>query len=363
MGWPIVSGAWSTPGAAVVTPAAWPRDEPLDERLLLVDPRAGQWRDARIRDLPAWLSSGDLMVVNDAATLPASFVATGPQGRRFELRLAGELGGGRWRAVLFGEGDFRTRTENRPPPATLERRDKLQIAPDFEATVEEVDPCSSRLLVVCFSRFGAALWSELYRHGRPVQYAHVAHPLEVWQAQTPFASRPWAVEMPSAGRPLSWALVAELRRRGVHVAALTHAAGLSSTGDHAIDESLPFPERFDLPAETVRAVAAARSERQRVVAVGTTVVRALEGCASLHGGELIAGAATTDLRIGEAFCLRVVDGILTGLHEVGSSHRELLLAFAPEPLLGRALAHADAQGYLGHEFGDACLVLGHLKKR
>jgi S-adenosylmethionine:tRNA ribosyltransferase-isomerase len=120
---------------------------------------------------------------------------------------------------------------------------------------------------------------------------------------------------------------------------------------------LPLPERFDLPEDTVRAITAAHAERARVIAVGTTVVRALEGCAARHGGELVAGEGTTDLRIGERFHARVVDGVLTGLHELGSSHRELLRAFAPEALLARAFSYADAHGYVGHEFGDTCLVL------
>src|SRR6202011_889764 len=114
---------------------------------------------------------------------------------------------------------------------------------------------------------------------------------------------------------------------------------------------------FDLPSATAGAVAVARGRGGRVVAVGTTVVRALEGCARLHAGELVAGEATTDLRIGEGFRPRVVDGVLTGLHELGSSHRELLRAFAPEAILEGALSHADRAGYLGHEFGDVCLVM------
>jgi S-adenosylmethionine:tRNA ribosyltransferase-isomerase len=340
-----------------VTPARWPREEPLDERLLHIDPRSGQLRDGRVRDLPAWLFAGDLIVVNDAATIPASLWAADPRGRRVELRLATDLGDARWRAVLFGDGDWRTRTEHRAPPPKLELGDELRISSDLAATIEDVDRRTPRLVVVRFSSAGAALWSALYRYGRPVQYAHVAGPLEVWHTQTPFASRPWAVEMPSAGRALTWALIGQLRRHGVRLASLTHAAGLSSTGDPAIDAALPLPERFHVPSETVRAIGAARSEQGRVVAVGTTVVRALEGCAAMHGGEIVADQATTDLRIDASFQPRVVDGVLTGLHEVGSSHAAMLGAFAPEPLLARALVHADAHGYLGHEFGDACLVL------
>ncbi|HEV3190842.1 MAG TPA: S-adenosylmethionine:tRNA ribosyltransferase-isomerase [Polyangiaceae bacterium] len=340
-----------------MTPARWPRDEPLDDRLLVVDPRSDAWFDSHVRDLPHWLLPGDLLVVNDAATVPGSLQATDARGRQLELRLAAHLGDARWRAVLFGEGDWRTRTEHRPAPPALAPGDVLYVAPTLSAVVEKVDLASPRLIAVRFSLTGAPLWSALYRAGRPVQYAHTAAPLEIWHVQTPFASRPWAVEMPSACRPLSWALVAKLRRQGTGVAPLTHAAGLSSTGDSAIDALLPLPERFDLPEATVRAVVTARAAGKRIVAVGTTVVRALEGCAALHGGELVAGEAVTDLRIAPGFRPRVVDGVLTGLHDVGSSHRELVGAFAPQGLLAEALASADASGYLGHEFGDVCLVL------
>jgi S-adenosylmethionine:tRNA ribosyltransferase-isomerase len=338
-------------------PARWPRDEPLNDRLLVVDPRSEARFDAHVRDLPDWLLPGDLLVVNDAATVPASLQATDARGSELELRLAAHLGDARWRAVLFGEGDWRTRTEHRAPPPALGAGDVLYIAPPLSAVVESVELASPRLIVVRFSLAGASLWSALYRSGRPVQYAHTAAPLEIWHVQTPFASRPWAVEMPSAGRPLSWALVAKLRRQGIGIAPLTHAAGLSSTGDSAIDALLPLPERFDLPEATVRAVVTTRAAGKRIVAVGTTVVRALEGCAVLHGGELVAGEGVTDLRIAPGFRPRIVDGVLTGLHDVGSSHRELVGAFAPQRLLAEALANADASGYLGHEFGDVCLVL------
>jgi S-adenosylmethionine:tRNA ribosyltransferase-isomerase len=340
-----------------VTPARWPRPDPLGDRLLIVDARSEARFDAHVRDLPHWLLPGDLLVVNDAATVPASLQAADVQGRRLELRLAAHLGDARWRAVLFGQGDWRTKTELRPPPPALVPGDAIYVTPALWAVIEEVDPRSQRMVVVRFSLEGAPLWSALYGSGRPVQYAHTAAPLEIWHVQTPFASRPWAVEMPSACRPLSWSLVARLKRRGIGVAPLTHAAGLSSTGDSAIDALLPLPERFDLPEATVRSVLSARAAGKRIVAAGTTVVRALEGCAALYGGELVAGEGVTDLRIAPGFRLRLVDGVLTGLHDVGSSHRDLVGAFAPEGLLADALRDADARGYVGHEFGDGCLVL------
>jgi S-adenosylmethionine:tRNA ribosyltransferase-isomerase len=149
-----------------------------------------------------------------------------------------------------------------------------------------------------------------------------------------------------------------LRARGVEVATLTHAAGLSSTGDAAIDAMLPVPERYEIPQATVEAVARARSRGGRVVAVGTTVARALEGCAARHGGVLVAETATTDLRIDSRLKRRVVDSLYTGLHEPGASHFDLLGALIDVETAKRAYEHAAAHGYVNHEFGDSCLVVG-----
>jgi S-adenosylmethionine:tRNA ribosyltransferase-isomerase len=176
--------------------------------------------------------------------------------------------------------------------------------------------------------------------------------------QTPYASRPWAAEPPSAGLPLTAHILAALRARGVAIARITEAAGLSATGDPAIDAALPFPERYEIPEATVLAIARARASGGRVIAGGTTVLRALEGAAAWGGGDLVAGSGVTDLRVGAGFTPLVVDGILTGIHEPGTSHYELMRAFLPDAALETSLAHAEDAGYLGHEFGDLCLVLG-----
>jgi len=341
------------------------------ERLLLVDPARGTFDDATPRGLVRLLGPGDLLVVNDAATLPAS-LAGAVRGEPVEVRLLdGE--GERFRAVLLGAGDWRTRTEHRPPPPPVTRGDEIELraslpppaergegrgggrgcAEALKARVEGVSELSPRLVRLVFDRSGAELYRALYAVGRPIQYAHVASPLELWSVQTGYAARPWAVEMPSAGRPLSFELVLELRRRGVAFATLTHAAGLSATGDPAIDAALPLPERYEIPEPTIAAVERA----DRVIAVGTSVVRALEGAFARHG-VLRPGRGETDLVLREGFEPRVVDALLTGMHEKDASHFALLQAFAPRALLESAYAHAEEAGYLGHEFGDATLILG-----
>ena len=211
------------------------------------------------------------------------------------------------------------------------------------------------LFTVRFDRTGDAFWAAVYRIGRPVQYAYVQAPLALFHVQTGYASRPWAAEMPSAGRPLTWSLLLRLRQRGVGVARVTHAAGLSSTGDAALDATLPWPERLDIPPETVEAAAMTRRSGGRVLAVGTSVVRALEGAA--RGGELRSGEGVTDL--GDRAGLRG-SSRRRNLHRPARGDGEPLRAApgvcrAPAPRAG--LRARGTRGYLGHEFGDSCLIV------
>lgn len=325
-----------------MNPAPWPRPRPLEERLLVVDAARGSLGDARVGDLPSLLRPGDLLVVNDAATLPSSLRAGNAD---VEARLSGALPDGRWRAFLFGAGDWRVPTEKRPAPPPVR---ELLFGGGLRARVEPLEGAiSPRLVTLRFSVDGADLLHALYHHARPVQYSYLDGPLELWHTQTAYAAAPWSFEQPSAGRPLTVGLLIELRRRGVALARVTHAAGLSSSGDAALDEALPLDERYHVPRETMDAAATAK----RVIAVGTTVVRALES--AQESGAL---AGVTRLRVDGRHRLRVVHGIFTGLHEPGSSHARLLEAFAPKPLLDAAWIHADARGYLQHEFGDSMLI-------
>jgi S-adenosylmethionine:tRNA ribosyltransferase-isomerase len=257
--------------------------------------------------------------------------------------------------VLFGAGDWRARTEDRPPPPELAVGDRLRFG-SLGARVVARSALSPRLIDLALEGDRTERWAALYREGRPIQYSYLQHELPLWAVQTVYAGRPWAFEMPSAGRPLSWEILLALRRHGVALAAVTHAAGLSSTGDPALDRALPLAERFEIPAATVHAVGEARARGGRVVAAGTTVVRALEGAVA-RWGELRAGEGETTLRLGPGHRPRVVSGLLTGVHGPGESHFELLGAFAPAPLLAAAAAQAEREGYLSHELGEAMLVL------
>jgi S-adenosylmethionine:tRNA ribosyltransferase-isomerase len=331
-----------------------------DVRLLVIDPAApagAALHETRTPALPELFAAGDLLVVNDAATLPASLGGRAPGGHPVEARLVAAGEGERFWAVLFGSGDWRARTEDRPPPPDLPTGARLDFGP-LTAEIAGRSPLSPRLVELAFDRTGDALWAALYGAARPVQYSYLAHDLPLWAVQTVYAARPWAVEMPSAGRPLSWEILLALRRKGVRWAALTHAAGLSATGDPALDTALPLPERYEIPAATVRAVEETRARGGRVVAVGTTVVRALEGSAAASAdGRPHPGPGVTALRLSPAFRPRVVDGILSGAHAEHESHFALLGAFAPPGLLAEAAARAEAAGFLTHELGDAMLIL------
>ena len=334
--------------------ASWPRDKPFEERLLVVDPRSGRLDDSRVGDLPRFLRAGDVVVVNDAATLPASLHTVKGD---LELRLLGRLGNdASYRALLFGAGDASTPTERRPEPPPVPAGAALSFEGGLGATVTWVDPTAPRLCHVRFDRDGAPFFRALYAAGKPIQYAHVTRPLQLWHVQSVFASVPWAFESPSAGRPLTWGLLAHLRSCGVGLTFITHAAGISSTGSSELDARLPMPERYLVPQAAVDAIGEAQRRGGRVVAVGTTVTRALESAARLHG-RLVAGTGEATLVIGPGFEPSVVDGVMTGMHEKGTSHFALLEAFAPQALLSRAVVHAEEAGYLEHEFGDSCLVL------
>lgn len=325
-----------------------PRADKAKVKLLVV--KQGERQDSLMQFLPAHLRPGDLLVVNDAATLPAALHGRDTNDQPIEVRLTTQLSDQVWQAVVFGAGDWRTPTEDRPAPPRFSAGAEIIFAADFNAIVRSADELSARLLELEFNRAGADFWRGLYRHGKPVQYSYLSDELKLWSVQNVYASRPWAVEMPSAGHALDWQLLLRLKAKGVQVVTLTHGAGLSATGDVALDRALPLAEKFEIPAATMEAVKQTKASGGRVIAVGTSVVRALESSA-------IGLSGFTELKIGAEYKLQVVDGLLTGTHDVSESHYQLLRAFLPAGLLARISQQLEEQNYLTHEFGDACLIL------
>jgi S-adenosylmethionine:tRNA ribosyltransferase-isomerase len=183
----------------------------------------------------------------------------------------------------------------------------------------------------------------------------VPEPLAIWDTWTSIASKPVAFEAPSAGFVLDWATLRAIRSRGAQFATITHAAGISSTGDAELDALLPFDEPYSIPQATAALIQRTMHRGGKIVAVGTTVVRALEHVARDHG-RVALGEGVATQRITPESELRVVDAIVSGLHECGSSHYELLRAFQDDRALEAMTEQADAGDYQAHEFGDAVFI-------
>jgi len=327
-------------------------------KLLVIDAHGGM-RHAVREALVDMLRPGDLVVANDAATLPASLHGIHvPSGDPIEVRLAGmsslSVGVADFSAVVFGAGDFHTRTEDRALPPPLAAGDTLTLGP-LSAIVTSVLG-HPRLISLRFDGRPDEIWAGIAEHGKPIQYAHATNQLVLWNVWTRIASPPVAFEPPSAGFVLDWRTIAAMRERGIGFATITHAAGISSTGDPDLDSRLPFDEPYDIPESTARRIAATRSKGGRIVAIGTTVVRALEHAAA-PDDVVRAGRGIATQRIGPGTRLHVVDAILTGVHERGTSHYELLRAFTDDLTLSAADEELAAHGYRPHESGDSVLVM------
>jgi len=335
-----------------------PIQRPSTARLLIVDPQ-GRIVDTLRTQLIEAIRPGDVIVANDAATLPASLRAVHERaGAPIEVRLSARrsLDPEDVRlldVVVFGAGDHRTRTEDRPPPPALRAGDRLRFR-DVTAVIEALLD-HPRFVRIAFEASPAVVWRLLARDGRPIQYAHMRDSLALWDVWTPIAALPAAFEPPSAGFAIDWQFLAQLRAKGATFVTLTHAAGISSTGDRELDRRLPFDEPYFIPHATARAIAEAQAQRRRVIAIGTTVTRALEHAAG-RDGIVRSGPGLANQRLGHATRLRSVDAILSGTHEVGTSHYELLRAFIDDDVLRAVNATLETAGYRTHEFGDSILI-------
>ena len=332
------------------------RPDRRSARLFIIDANRRMHQLPRT-ELATLFSPGDVVIANDAATLPASLHGTHcASDEPIEVRLAAWVSARdptRFVAVAFGAGDHRTRTEDRPPPSSLSPGDRLLLGPLMAMVERLLD--HPRLFALRFLGGREAVLAGLAQHGRPIQYAHVPEPLALWDVWTTIAADPIAFEPPSAGFALDWGTLAVWRHRGIGLATLTHAAGISSTGDRMLDLRLPFDEPYRIPEITAAAIKQSKSKAGRIVAIGTTVVRALESAANADGG-VRAGDGVASGRISRETPLRVVDAILTGVHEPGESHFELLRGFADDAVLDRASAALVEFGYSAHEFGDSILI-------
>jgi S-adenosylmethionine:tRNA ribosyltransferase-isomerase len=349
-----------TASLAFELPPALEAREPPEARGLrrdavrLLVARGRGWRGgqqlahATFADLPQFLSAGDLLVVNVSATLPASLPGRFPDGTAVRVHYSTRAPGlpGWWGVI-----ELRTADGARPLPRTR-RAGRLILSGG--AGLELVAPyASGSRLMLSRTADRTPLSEQFVRQGKPIRYGYVdrSWPLEAYQ--TVFAATPGSAEMPSAGRPFTTELIRHLSESGVAIAPITLHCGVSSPERH----EPPFPEWYEVPEGTARLVRLTRAAGHRVIAVGTTVVRALETSAQSSGGGVRAACGWTNLVVTPATGASAVDGLITGWHEPQASHLQMLEAIAGRELLERSYAEAVARGYLWHEFGDSHLLL------
>ncbi|MEZ5428216.1 MAG: S-adenosylmethionine:tRNA ribosyltransferase-isomerase [Pyrinomonadaceae bacterium] len=320
-------------------------------RLLVIDRKAKKRLHTRFDRVGDFLGEGDLIVFNSSRTLPAALKGCAAERAPcIEARLAEHLPDDTWLVLLLCEkGD--------PFACGLRAGMEINFGEDLTGKVIERDERIPRLWRIGFSQSGTELVDTIYRLGQPVRYEYVSAPWDLDYYQTVYAQEPGSAEMPSAGRAFTWKLLFELRRRGVETAYIVLHTGLSSYMDDDLDALHPAgEEEYFIGPDAASKINRARREGRRVIAVGTTVVRALESAADENG--LVASAhAYTRLRITESHRLKTVSGLLTGMHEPEASHLDLLTAFLPPEEIRGAYLEAVERKYLWHEFGDLNLII------
>jgi S-adenosylmethionine:tRNA ribosyltransferase-isomerase len=304
-------------------------------------------RPSVARDLSSWLDEGDLVVVNTSATIPAAIDATTPDGRGVVVHLSTELPTG----LHLVEVRRATVAGSTAPDPGDHAGESLALAGGGAVRILGRMPGSVRLWVATLE-LPAALLDHLGRFGRPIRYGYVPDTWPLTAYTNSFSREPGSAEMPSAGRVLTPDVITDLVANGIVVAPVVLHTGVASLEAH----ENPYPERYRIPVATARLVNATHAAGGRVVAVGTTVVRALETGADADG-VVHPGGGWTELVITPACGVHVVDGLLTGWHEPAASHLQMLEAVAGRRALELAYGAALAAGYRWHEFGDVHLIL------
>jgi S-adenosylmethionine:tRNA ribosyltransferase-isomerase len=326
-----------------------------DDVRLLVSRRAGdRITHARFRDLDHLLEPGDLVVVNTSGTLAAALPATRADGLALELHLSTRLPAGLWLVEVRQPGGGATL-----PFRAVVAGETLRLPADGAVTLHtpympgdgSASATPARLWVATL-QLPQALEAYLARHGRPIRYGYVRDDWPLNYYQTVYVTEYGSAEMPSAGRAFTPDVITRLVARGVRIAPLLLHTGVASLEDH----EPPYEEYYRVPRATARLVNATRADGGRIIAVGTTVVRALETVTD-EAGEAHPGEGWTCLVITPQRGLRAVDALLTGLHEPRASHLAMLEALAGRAHLRVAYAAALSEGYLWHEFGDLHLLL------
>jgi S-adenosylmethionine:tRNA ribosyltransferase-isomerase len=313
-------------------------------RLLVGDSSGGRVSHHRFTELPDLVRPGDVLVVNTSATLPA---AVPVRGAPLRVHFSTETDDGRWLVELR-----RSSGKASEPYPSGQPGERYPLPGGGSVTLLE-GYSEGRLWVSDVDTGGLGpVRALLYRYGEPIRYGYVPRSWPLSYYQTVFATVPGSAEMPSAGRPFTDRLVTRLVAGGTLLVPVVLHTGVASAEAH----ERPYPERFQVPATTARVVTEARAHGGRVIAVGTTVVRALESAAT-PDGRVRPAVGWTDLVVTRERGVFAVDGLLTGFHEPRASHLDMLAAVADPVLLDRCYAEAIDGGYLWHEFGDVNLLL------
>jgi S-adenosylmethionine:tRNA ribosyltransferase-isomerase len=305
-------------------------------------------RHERFTDFARFLQAGDLLVVNTSATLPAAVRGRRADGRSVAVHFSTALGAQAWLVEVRPPGRATGPLQDVRAGEVIELPDGVRLRLLAPYPAGAVTP---RLWFGSLDVEGGVP-RYLSRVGRPIRYAYLSRPQPLAEYQTVFARDPGSAEMPSAGRPFTPQVITDLVVRGVAVAPITLHTGVSSqeAGEP------PLPEPYEVPGATSRLVNLTRAAGGRVVAVGTTVTRALESAAGADG-TVRPSSGWTELVLGPQRPARVVTGLVTGWHAPGASHLSLLQAVAGAELVEQAYAAALAERYRWHEFGDSCLLL------
>jgi S-adenosylmethionine:tRNA ribosyltransferase-isomerase len=334
-------------------------------RLLVSNVATDTIAHARFRDLPRWLKPGDLLVVNTSGTLNAALPATNDAGERLELHLSTHLPGGFWVVEVRAVDDGVSLPYRHALSGTtlcLPDGGEAELLAPYPLTAAR--DTHSRLWLAALT-LPEPLLPYLDRAGAPIRYGYVAARWPSSSYQTIFATEPGSAEMPSAGRPFSTGLVTALVARGVQIAPILLHTGVASLEDH----EPPYEEFYRVPRDTADRVNATRAAGRRIVAVGTTVVRALETVTD-DRGRTSPGEGWTNVVIARDRPVRSLNGLITGFHEPKASHLKMLeqVVIAADRVsdargrssnehLTRAYGAALDAGYLWHEFGDSHLII------
>jgi S-adenosylmethionine:tRNA ribosyltransferase-isomerase len=312
-------------------------------RMMVLDKTTGTVSHNHFNELADFLRPGDLLIVNTSRTLPAILTATlkreGSVLRtEIEVRLARRIGDAVWEVLIVSD--------------SIKVGDRLLISAELEAIVTGENG-KTPIKTIEFTQKGTELLNSIYAHGEPVRYEYIHEAWDLDYYQTVFASQPGSVEMPSAGRALSWELLFKLQRKGVQLDFIQLHTGLSYLLDDDYEHSpVDHYEEYTVSTSTMERIRQTKAGGGRVIAVGTTVVRALESVAKTG---MLSG--WTNLYIHRDVPLQLVDGIVTGFHEPKASHLDMLTAIINEEFLFAAYHQAIQQQYLWHEFGDMNLIL------